>query len=121
MRRISRLLVGLVLAAGLMGGAVSPASAQTRPSGTWVGVVESHGNHFDYVGRPCPVEVDVCIAVVHRYRIAPVTGQALLALPGVAGGPASLEGYLITRGDRQHQGVLVVSRVTPAPGPVAEL
>ena len=117
MRRFSKLLAALVLAVGLMGGATSPASAETRQYGTWVGTVESHGNHYDYVGRPCPVEVDVCIAAVYRYRIVPASRQAALALPEVAGGNASLEGFLITRGDRQHQGVLVVYRVTPAPDP----
>ncbi len=117
MRRCLRLLAGLVLAAGLLAGAMSPASAETRQVGTWVGAVEAHGNHYDYVGRPCPVEVDVCIAAVYRYRIVPASRQAALALPAVAGGNASLEGFLTTRGARQHQGVLVVHRVTPAPGP----
>ena len=117
MRRFSRLLAGLVLAAGLMGGAISPASAETRQVGTWVGAVERHGNHYDYVGRPCPVEVDFCIAALYRYRIVPTSRQAVLALPQVAGGTASLEGFLVPRGDRQHQGVLAVHRVTPAPEP----
>ena len=115
MRRFSTLLAGLVLVVGLMAGATSPASAEIRQFGTWVGAVERHGDHFDYVGRPCPVEVDFCIAAVYRYRIVPASGQALLALPGVAGGTASLEGFLIPFGDGQHQGVLVVRRVTPAP------
>ncbi len=122
MRRFVRLLAAAVLAAGVMGGvmggAMSSASAETRQSGTWVGAVERHGNHYDYVGRACPVEVDICIAAVVRYRIAPSSREAALALPRVAGGHARLEGYLIAYGDREHQGVLVVHRVTPAPGPV---
>ncbi len=115
MRRFSRLVAGLVLAGGLMVGAMSPATAQTKQFGTWVGAVESHGRHYDYVGRPCPIEVDFCIAAIYRYRIVPANRQAALALPGVAGDNARLEGYLITRSDGQHQGVLVVHRVTPAP------
>ncbi len=115
MRRFTRVLAGLVLAAGLTVGALSPAAAATQQYGTWVGAVEPHGHHYDYVGQPCPVEIDVCIAAIYSYRIAPVTRQAALALPGVAGGNARLEGYLIARSDGQHQGVLVVHRVTPVP------
>ncbi len=117
MRRFSRLLAGLVLAAGVMGGALSPAAAESRQYGTWVGAVESHGSHYDYVGRPCPVEAESCIEVVTRYRIVPSSRQAVLALPGFAGGTARLEGFVLLRGDSQHQGDLVVRRVTPAPDP----
>ncbi|HVF15025.1 MAG TPA: hypothetical protein VM942_10520 [Acidimicrobiales bacterium] len=116
-RRILRLLVGVVMVAGVMSGAMSSASARERQSGTWVGMVEPHGSHYDYVGRACPVEADFCIAMVVRYRIVPVTRQAAQALPGVAGGTASLEGSLVTRGDRQHNGTLFVERVVPAPPP----
>jgi len=100
-----------------MGGAMSSASAQTRQSGTWVGTVERHGSHFDYVGSPCPVETEVCIAIEVRYRIVPVTRQANQALPRVAGQSASLEGSLVSRSDRDHAGTLLVERVGPVPTP----
>lgn len=115
MGRFMRLLAAMVLAAGVMGGAMSSAAAEAQQSGKWVGAVERDRGHFDYVGRACPVEVEVCIAVVVRYRIVPTSRQAALALPRVAGGSAGLEGYLIAQGDQEHQGVLVVHRVTPAP------
>ncbi len=121
MRRFVRLLAAMTLAAGVMGGAMSSAAAQVRPTGTWVGAVERHGTHYDYVGRACPVEVDICIAAVVRYRIVPSSVQAALALPGVAGRNARIEAYLIAQGDREHQGFLVAHRVTPAPGPAPAL
>ncbi|MCA1692807.1 MAG: hypothetical protein ABR540_15800 [Acidimicrobiales bacterium] len=109
------MLVAILLAGGVMAGAMSTASAApARQSGTWVGVVEQHGNHFDYVGRPCPVEVEVCAAFVARYRIVPVSRAARQALPEVSGGTARLEGVLVTRGDRVHHGILFVAHVAPA-------
>jgi hypothetical protein len=106
------LLAAVVVAAGVTGGTVASASAApTRQSGTWIGAIEQHGNHFDYVGRACPTEVEVCVAVEARYRITPITLEARQALPGAAGGPAELEGFLIDHHDRGHAGSLIVHRV----------
>ncbi len=113
MRRLARLLVAMVLTAGVLAGAATSASAETREWGTWVGAVEHHGSHLDYVGRPCPVEAEVCAAFVARYRIVPVTRQARSDLPAAAGETATLEGFLVPRGDGTHQGLLFVSEVGP--------
>ena len=118
LRRFMMLLAAMFVAATVTGGAMASASADTRPAGNWVGTVEQHGSHYDYVGRACPVEVEICIAVEARYRIYPSTRQAAQALPTVAGGTANLEGYLLSRHDGAHSGFLIVSRVTPAPSPV---
>ncbi len=118
-RHLARFLVVIVLAAGVLVGAGSPASAQARQRGTWVGAVEQHGAHYDYVGRPCPVEVEVCAAFVARYRIVPVTREAWRELPGAAGGTAALEGFLVTRADRVHHGVLFVYDVDAMEEPAA--
>jgi hypothetical protein len=120
----TRAVVVLALTALMLLGGVHAAPAATAQAtqnvtlgetGTWVGDVVRHGSHFDYVGRPCPVEVDVCAEFVARYRIVPVTAQAFLALPTVAGGPARLTGRLLTYSDAEHQGILFVSRVEAAP------
>lgn len=99
--------------------AVQPAAAvPAAPDvGTWRGVVEEHGGHFDYVGSPCPVESEVCIQAIYTYRIVPLTQQAARALPRVAGGGARLTGYLDPAGDEEHQGTLYVTRVGGAGSP----
>ncbi len=108
MRRGTRVLAAAALVGALLIGMASPASAETREWGTWVGAVQHHGTHLDYVGRPCPVEVDICAAFIARYRIVPVTRQARAELADAAGGHVALEGFLVPRGDRGHQGVLFV-------------
>ena len=119
MRRLPLLVAG-VLGMCLLGMG-TPATAQvTAPpiagqTGTWVGQVVRHDGHFDYVGSPCPIEVDFCIQIEVRYRIAPVTAQAIRALPTVAGQTAALTGRLLPLSAGPHAGVLFVSHVAPAP------
>ena len=108
MRGLARFVAAMLLTVGVLAGSATSASAETREWGTWVGAVEQHGSHFDYVGRPCPVEAEVCAAFVARYRIVPVTRQARAALPAAAGGTATLEGFLVLRGDGTHHGLLFV-------------
>ncbi len=113
-RRFLMLLAAVCMAASVWGGAVSSASAEAAsPSEHWVGVIEQHGDHFDYVGRACPVEVDVCVAIEARYRIIPVTPEAAQVLPTVAGGTASVEGFLIAVQGGGHGGLLIAERVSP--------
>ncbi len=88
-------------------------AAQGAPSasGTWVGEVKEHARlHYDYVGAPCPIEVEFCPAVIVTYKIVPTTQQAREALPMVAGHRAEMKG---TRGngDGTHPGTLYVSQV----------
>ena len=113
MRVLTKFLTALLLTVGVLAGAATSASADTRERGTWVGSVERHGSHYDYVGSPCPVEAEVCAAFVARYRIVPLTRQARNALAEAAGGAATLEGFLVPRGDGTHQGLLFVSEVGP--------
>ncbi|HEX2047190.1 MAG TPA: hypothetical protein VHF27_05465 [Acidimicrobiales bacterium] len=108
---MARLLAAVVLTAAVLTGAATAASAESREWGTWVGRVERHGAHFDYVGRPCPVEAEVCAAFVARYRIVPLTREARTDLPAAAGGTATLEGFLVPRGDGTHHGLLFVSEL----------
>ncbi len=117
-----RRLLLLVACTGMcLLGMGTPATAQVTASpiaiqtGTWVGQVVPHDGHFDYVGSSCPIEVDFCIAIEVRYRIAPVTAQAIRALPTVAGHTAALTGQLLPLSAGPHHGVLFVSHVAPAP------
>ena len=111
MKNLARVVAAVLLTAAVLAGTATTASAETRQFGTWVGAVEQHGSHFDYIGRPCPVEAEVCAAFVARYRIVPVTRQARAALPAAAGGTATLEGFLVLRSDGVHHGLLFVSDV----------
>ncbi len=113
MRALVRFLATMLLTAGVLAGAATSASAETREWGTRVGTVERHGTHYDYVGRPCPVEAEVCAAFVARYRIVPLTREARNDLSAAAGGTATLVGFLVPRGDGTHQGLLFVSDVGP--------
>ncbi len=114
MRRHLLLAAPLIVLSLLFG--ASPAAAQvpttTQETGTWVGAVVPHGTHFDYVGRPCPVEAEVCAEFVARYLIVPTSRQALFALADVAGGEAALTGRLVTFSFGEHHGVLFVSAVS---------
>lgn len=111
----------LLLVACLVGlsvfGVGTPATAdvmtpgQLSSTGTWVGQVVRHEAHLDYVGRPCPVEVDVCATFVARYMIVPTTAQAFFALQSAAGGRARLRGSLLPATFGPHQGFLFVSAV----------
>ncbi|MGH3908051.1 MAG: hypothetical protein ACRDTE_28310 [Pseudonocardiaceae bacterium] len=80
---------------------------------TWVGQVNHHIRHFDYVGAPCPTEVEVCPAVIVKYRIVPTTDQARDALSVVVGHRAEMKG-IRGNGDGMHPGVLYVSQVKAA-------
>ena len=113
MRGLTRMLAAVLLTVGVLAGSATSASAETRESGTWVGAVEQHGAHYDYVGRPCPVEAEVCAAFIARYRIVPLTRQARAELSAASGGTATLEGFLVPRGDGTHHGLLFVSEVGP--------
>lgn len=101
-----------LLLAGVLGLAPAAIAQETTQKGTWHGMVEDHGDHFDYVGSPCPVQADYCIQVIVNYRIVPLTRQAAMALPRVAGKTAKLTGELDSTGDGEHQGTLYVRRVT---------
>jgi hypothetical protein len=114
MRGLTRVLAAVLLTGGVLAGPAATASAETTEHGTWVGAVERHGTHFDYVGRPCPVEAEVCAAFIARYRIVPLTREARTALAAAAGGTAALEGFLVPRGDGAHQGLLFVYSVNQA-------
>ena len=113
MRGLARFLAAMLLTGVVLAGAATSASAETREWGTWVGTVERHGSHYDYVGSPCPVEAEVCAAFVARYRIIPITREARNDLAAAAGGTATLEGFLVPRGDGTHHGLLFVSDVGP--------
>jgi hypothetical protein len=96
-------------------GAPARAQVTTPPlstTGTWIGEVVAHDGHFDYVGSPCPVEVEVCAGFIARYRIVPTTVQAFFALPLVAGRTAVLTATLRPVAFGQHQGILLVSAVS---------
>jgi hypothetical protein len=113
-RRLSMVLLALALVASLD---AVPASAQTGTTvrvGTWEGQVVRHLDHFDYEGLPCTVDQDICIQILVRYRIVPVTDQAAKALPDLEGKRARLEGALHEPGDGEHAGILYVRRVSRA-------
>src|SRR5260370_21457658 len=83
------------LAAMTFGGPVVTAGAPTTGDDqTWVGQVEKHGRHYDYIGRSCPIESpDPCPDYTVRYQIVPTSTQAARALPKVAGHRARLIGH----------------------------
>ena len=86
-----------VMAVALTGFGVPAASAATKaaPDQTWIGQVQRHGNHFDYVAQPCPVGAGMlCANYVAHYRIVPLTAAAGRALQRVNGRQARLEGLL---------------------------
>lgn len=81
--------------------------------GTWEGQIESDGEHFDYTGVPCPIEAESCIQIVVKYRIMPLTDQARMTLPKVAGRSAQLKAILDKRSNDGHEGTLLVWKVIP--------
>ena len=105
-------LMLLVAPAAWAGPAPSTEPATTQVSGTWVGQVEAHEDHFDYVGSPCPIEAEFCIQTISQYRLVPMTEQARKALPIVVGKQAKLQGNLYAADDGEHDGTLFVYRVT---------
>ena len=110
-RRAMSILLPLIV--GLLAFPTTAASQETTTeSGTWRGTIQQHGDHYDYVGSPCPTQSEFCIQVIVTYRIVPVTRQAAMALPRVEGRTARLVGELDSTGDEEHQGTLYVTRVT---------
>ena len=101
------------LGALTFGGPVVTAGAQTTGDDqTWVGQVEKHGRHYDYIGRSCPIESpDPCPDYTVRYQIVPTSAQAARALPKVAGHRARLIGHRELVREPGHNGTLVVSEV----------
>jgi hypothetical protein len=115
-----------VLAVALTGLAAPAASAATKPAAskpaqdqTWIGQVQRHGNHFDYVGQPCPVGAGMlCANYIAHYRIVPLNAAAGRALQGVNGRQARLEGLLTpNRKPGPHNGTLKVHKVQAWPPP----
>jgi hypothetical protein len=99
---------------GLVAGpAARPAGAQTTGDDqTWVGQVERHGRHYDYIGRSCPLEeTEPCPDYTVRYQIVPSSTQAARALPRVAGHRAKLIGHRELVREPGHNATLVVSQV----------
>ena len=119
--RSRRRLAGVAAFVALtVGGVATGAGAQTATDDqTWVGQVEKHGRHYDYLGRSCPIEsTDACPDYVVRYQIVPSSTQAARALPKVAGHRARLIGHKELVREPGHNGTLVVSEVQSnrAPG-----
>ena len=110
-RRIVSAALPFILIALLLN---APAAAQEtgRQTDTWIGTVMEHGDHYDYAGSPCPVGTEFCIQAIYTYRIVPVTRQAAMALPRLAGKTARLTGELDATADAEHQGTLYVTRAT---------
>ena len=108
-----------LLAVVLCGLVTGPAGAETARPGaqSWLGQVQRHHGHFDYVGRPCPAQEDVCADYVAHYRIVPTTRQAEAGLRRAAGHWGRLWGELFPARDADHQGTLRVSLVQPRRSP----
>ena len=112
-RRLRRIVGAVTLAVTASVGFGRSAGAQTTGDDqTWVGQVEKHGRHYDYIGRSCPLEeTDPCPDYTVRYQIVPTTTQAARALPKVAGHRARLIGHRELVREPGHNGTLVVSEV----------
>ena len=109
-----RRVVGAVtLAVTASFGAGLRAGAQTTGDDqTWVGQIERHSRHYDYIGRSCPLEeTEPCPDYTVRYQIVPSSTQAARALPKVAGHRARLIGHRELVREPGHNGTLVVSQV----------
>lgn len=103
--------VALVVVAALPGW-TGRAEAAADADQTWVGRVEKHGRHYDYLGRSCPLESDSpCPSYQVTYEIVPTTPQAARALPKVAGHRARLIGHKELVRRPGHNGTLMVSEV----------
>ena len=108
-------LLALVMSALVAGPAMAAGTARpATPS--WFGQVQRHHGHFDYVGRPCAEQEDVCADYVAHYRIVPTTRQAERGLRRSAGARARLWGEFFPARDAGHQGTLRVSRVQSGSG-----
>jgi hypothetical protein len=110
--RAYRTIGAVALAVGLSGPLGAPVRAAPGNDQTWVGDVERHGRHYDYLGRSCPIEEsDPCPTYEVRYEIVPTTAQAARALPKVDGHRARLIGYREPVRRPGHNGTLMVSEV----------
>lgn len=88
------------------------ADATAGEDQTWIGRVEKHGRHYDYIGRSCPIESeDGCPDYAVTYEIVPTSTQAARALPKVAGHRARLIGHKELVRKPGHSGTLMVSEV----------
>jgi hypothetical protein len=123
--RVGRRVIGAVALAVMLG--IGPPAGSFRAAAapgteidqdeTWVGDVERHGRHFDYLGAPCPIErMDDCPDYEVRYEIVPTTAQAARTLPKVAGRRAWLIGHRELIRKPRHSGTLMVSEVQTKPG-----
>jgi hypothetical protein len=111
-----KLAAALILVTCLF--AAVPAAAaplERRARKTWVGQVERHGRHYDYVGSPC-AEGEVCAQYIVRYRVVPTTRQAARGLRRAEGHGARLTGWLVSVRAPGHQAGLMVSRVEASAG-----
>lgn len=96
--------------------AAAPGDASQEDE-TWVGDVERHGRHYDYLGASCPTErMDDCPDYEVRYEIVPTTAQAARTLPKVAGRQARLIGHRQLVRKPRHSGTLMVSEVQTKKG-----
>jgi hypothetical protein len=114
-------LLALTLVAGPSALAASKAKKPTPPkfqtSGVWVGQIERHGKHYDYVGSPCPVDAGgFCITQVVRYRINPKTAEARSALKNYKGGQGAIWAERRPAKDRGHDGLLVARDIGTGSG-----
>jgi hypothetical protein len=113
----------VVLALVTGGFVISPAQAATKPApkpaeDSWVGRIQTHGNHYDYVGRACPESAEVCMDIVATYRIMPLNPIAARSVRRLSGGQARLHGYFEPGQDGHHNGTLFVRRAErPTPPP----
>lgn len=112
-RKAYRLAGAVTLAAvTALPGWAGRAEAAGGQDQTWVGRVEKHGRHYDYLGPSCPLESDdPCPGYTVTYEIVPTTPQAARALPEVAGHRARLVGHKELVRKPGHNGTLMVSEV----------
>lgn len=97
-----------------------PASAavQKPKNQVWVGQVQRHRTHFDYVGKPCPDGTGIlCADYVAHYRIVALNSTARRALRRLNGQEARLLGRLTPARDAGHEGTLLVKRVKTSSAP----
>ena len=111
-RMAGAVALAATVGAGPFGGSVPTAGAAPGDEKTWVGDVEKHGRHYDYIGRACAIEdTDPCPDYEVRYEIVPTSTQAARALPKVAGHRARLIGHRELVRKPGHNGTLMVSEV----------
>ena len=110
--RAPQIALALSLALTALNGWGMSAIADPGDEKTWVGDVEKHGRHYDYIGLSCPIEEeDSCPSYTVRYEIVPTSAQAARALPKVAGHRARLIGHRELVRKPRHNGTLMVSEV----------